>query len=524
MYLSLRELSGVDEKIIAHALDELKKIYNKKSKCVNYSIKNDKLELLWKIYQNDEEVMPSEMKIFVEQNKHWIKNYALYKVLSSLDIRLKMSHSPNFLKELDEKEISNIETKHYKRINFYYWVQWQLYEQFKKIKEYANRNGVLLMGDLPFLVSRISSDVWSHPEYFNLHESAGAPPDMYFAQGQKWGTPPYNWANIEKDRYSYIEERLKYAENFYNMYRIDHFIGLFRLWTIPEGNDPAGAAINGKFIPENKELWEEHGKKIIKVFLRSTSMLPCAEDLGTVPACSYRTLKEYGIPGIEFQRFLKDPANNYQFREPDRYRKNSAAVISTHDSTFFISWWKHEAGTLDKIFFKMLCSKHNIKGKLYQNIIKRLFDKNLSKHGRYFCKKEIGSVNKLLEITGLKREEAIEIIEAYNSFFGEKNKYLHYLGINSVKRRLEIGGILKRNMERISESASIFSIQLIQDYLSLDRKLLKYIDRWSYRINKPGTFSKKNWSNKLPIKLEDLGKLEINKIILEINQKTERIV
>ena len=81
----------------------------------------------------------------------------------------------------------------------------------KEIKQYAAAGGVLIMGDLPFLVSRESADVWAHQNYFLLNLSSGAPPDMYFAMGQKWGMPPYNWDNIAIDKFLYLREKLMYA-------------------------------------------------------------------------------------------------------------------------------------------------------------------------------------------------------------------------------------------------------------------------------------------------------------------------
>lgn len=524
MYLSLSELKGIEIDSTKIAVNDLRKKYKNRRNRVDYSIKADKLSLLWKIFKENVSAVPDDMQTYLKLNEYWIKDYALYKVLSSLEIRAGMVHSPEFLKEMDTETINDLEVKYHDRINFYCWVQWQLFEQFKKIKEYSNRNGVLLMGDLPFLVSRISADVWSHPEYFNLRESAGAPPDMYFALGQNWGSPPYNWTKIENDGFKYLKERLVYAENFYNMYRIDHFIGLFRLWNISVGEDNFTSALHGRFEPQDEELWEQHGKKIIKVFLGAADMLPCAEDLGTVPACSYKTLKEFGITGIDFQRFHKKHADNYRFKLPEEYRTNSTAAVSTHDSTFFISWWNYEAGTLDAKFFEMLCRANNIKGRNFKKIKKKLFDRKNTGHRRIFWKEKINSVNKLLTVLDLKEEEALEIINSYLGSFKEKNKFLEYLHGRAKKNSRGFNGLLKQNIQRISESASIFNIQMLQEYLCLDKKLLKSINKWSYRINTPGTFGKKNWSVKLPIKLEDLESLEINKIILDINKKTGRVV
>ena len=162
------------------------------------------------------------------------------------------------------------------------------------------------MGDIPFLVSKNSADVWAYKNYFKLDLSSGAPPDMYFSNGQRWGMPPYNWTNIAADNYAYIRHRLNYAQNFYNMFRIDHFVGLFRIWTIENKTPEEYGGMAGHFDPENENEWEHHGRTILSEMNQSTDMLPCAEDLGTVPVCSDKILKEFGVTGISVQRWEKN--------------------------------------------------------------------------------------------------------------------------------------------------------------------------------------------------------------------------
>jgi 4-alpha-glucanotransferase len=109
-------------------------------------------------------------------------------------------------------------------ILFHKWLQWQLFEQFSDAKQYATQKGVLLMGDMPFLVSRDSSDVWSRQDYFKLDLSSGAPPDLYFSMGQRWGMPPYNWERIAADGYQYLIRKMQYLENFFDLlFSIDAF-------------------------------------------------------------------------------------------------------------------------------------------------------------------------------------------------------------------------------------------------------------------------------------------------------------
>jgi 4-alpha-glucanotransferase len=82
-----------------------------------------------------------------------------------------------------------------------------------------------LKGDLPFFVSRDSADCWSVQKYFKLNFSSGAPPDLFSLWGQGWGMPPYNFEEILKDNFLYFKKRLKYAQNFYDLFRIDHVLG-----------------------------------------------------------------------------------------------------------------------------------------------------------------------------------------------------------------------------------------------------------------------------------------------------------
>jgi len=112
-------------------------------------------------------------------------------------------------------------------------------------------------------------------------------------------------------------KKLQYAEYFYQLYRIDHFVGIFRIWTI----DPA--IHHGAFDPASEALWEAHGKKLLDVMLKNTAMLPCAEDLGTVPDCSYRTLREYGLVGMDVQRWQRWWGKGDAYKEDQDYRVNA---------------------------------------------------------------------------------------------------------------------------------------------------------------------------------------------------------
>ena len=215
--------------------------------------------------------------------------------------------------------------------------------------------------------------------YFKLNLSSGAPPDAYFFKGQRWGTPPCDWQNMANKSYCYLMERLKYAEGFYDFLRLDHAVGLFRLWTVPFSEPLETAGLNGVFDPSDERQWEEEGRKLLSVMIQNTNMLVCAEDLGTVPECSYRVLDEFAIPGMDVQRWMRDSKNDYAFLAPPEYRRNSIATLSTHDMASFNAWWEYEAGTVYEPLFQRKCEAKEIK---FEEVKPKLFDLVKSSHDR----------------------------------------------------------------------------------------------------------------------------------------------
>ena len=90
------------------------------------------------------------------------------------------------------------------------------------------------------------------------------------------------------------------------MFRIDHFVGLFRLWTIKADEPHETHGLKGVFDPADESQWKQQGVKILDAMSSASDMLPCAEDLGVVPACSYEVLEDYSIPGMDVQRWMRD--------------------------------------------------------------------------------------------------------------------------------------------------------------------------------------------------------------------------
>jgi 4-alpha-glucanotransferase len=516
MYLSLEKIDGVDISDFINDIEKLRIQYSFPKKNIDYKIKQEKLKILWKMFQTTK--LNIQFEDFEEKNRFWLKDYALFKVLKEKYQQKSWEEWEEKYKFREQGALEEIYNKEKDLVNFYMWLQWQIFLQMKVVKEYGEINGVLLLGDLPFLVSRDSADVWAHQNYFKLNMVSGAPPDMYFAKGQRWGMPPYNWKVIEENNFDYIKQKVKYAENFYHMYRIDHFVGLFRLWTIDINEPKETYGLNGKFDPADEKKWKALGQKILFYMTDGINMLPCAEDLGVVPKCSYETLEEFSIPGIDVQRWKRDWGKTYDFVKPQDYRVNSISTISTHDMSPFILWWSEEAGTTDKYLVQKWCEENGFN---YDFIANNLFAVSKSSEKRLRWKKRIETPEKVLEILNMSRDKAWMFYDAYLESYSEREKFWKFLGFIGEPPEAPTKELIYQALLMCSATSSIFCIQLIQDLLSLGNYY--NIKDKNIRINVPGTFSDKNWSTVLPVSLDEMLNASINNEIKEINNKTDRI-
>ena len=126
------------------------------------------------------------------------------------------------------------------------WVQYLLETQLANASRALHSMGVFLKGDLPILMSRESADVWAERGFFDLTGIAGAPPDMFSPDGQNWGFPVYDWESLGREGYRWWKDRLRQAGKFFHAFRIDHVLGFFRIWRIPQGEV---TGLLGRFSP-----------------------------------------------------------------------------------------------------------------------------------------------------------------------------------------------------------------------------------------------------------------------------------
>ncbi|MBN2830952.1 MAG: 4-alpha-glucanotransferase [Candidatus Omnitrophica bacterium] len=530
-YISLLGLPIPKDKSVKRQIENLKRSLTLDRAHYDYSVKEEKIRILREIFLMQADSGLDGLLRFKDENAYWLSDFSLFKVLKAFYNGLPWYEWSQEYRKRDKKSLEDFSKQHIDEIGFEEWVQWQLYRQFKEAKEYARGKNILLKGDLPILVSKDSSDVWAHPEFFKLEFVAGAPPDMYCAKGQRWGMPTYDWGKIEESGYRYLKEKLKYAQNFYDILRIDHVVGLFRIWSIPFNELPENKGLNGFFDPQDESLWQGQGRRILKVMLDNSDIFLCAEDLGVIPRVCTDTLKELSIPGNDVQRWVKDWNVSHNFLDKKEYRFISVTMLSTHDTTNWAAWWENEAGTVDEALFIRKCSDH--RGIGFKRVKDKLFNLTLSKHGRLRWKDNIDSLDKLLKELSfspgfaqdkqeaIPKEHLLDFIDLWENSFHEKEKLWKVLGLGGLMREKCDSQIMEAVLNFVLGTNSIFCINNIFDLL-YPAGILKG-DPYEYRINTPGTVSKDNWSLKVPISLEDLLKHKITRDIRNLVSESGRI-
>eukprot|EP00257_Ricinus_communis_P026524 XP_025013938.1 4-alpha-glucanotransferase DPE2 isoform X2 [Ricinus communis] len=198
---------------------------------------------------------------YFSENEEWLKPYAAFCFLRDFFETSDHSQWGRFSQYSNEKLVKLVskDSLHYEMICFHYYIQFHLHLQLSEAAEYARKKGVILKGDLPIGVDRNSVDTWVYPNLFRMNTSTGAPPDYFDKNGQNWGFPTYNWEEMSKDNYAWWRARLTQMAKYFTAYRIDHILGFFRIWELPEH---AMTGLIGKFrpsIPLSQEELEKDG-------------------------------------------------------------------------------------------------------------------------------------------------------------------------------------------------------------------------------------------------------------------------
>jgi len=335
MYLSLYALPLLSEHHDLERQLETFQALNNSQRIAYAKVKQNKMNFLHKYFEKVYATLSQadEYLEFTSSNV-WLGTYALYRVLKEKGNNSSWKSWPEELQR--PKDFHLLLQKYDQEVNFYIFLQYLAFSQFKKVKAYASSKNILIKGDIPILLSQDSADVWTHLDLFNGKNTVGAPPDAYNAKGQDWGFPMFQWKAHEKEHFSWWKQRLQTASQLYHLYRIDHVVGFFRFWVIPPHKKP----VDGHFMPRNFYLWQRQGQKLLKMMIDASFILPMAEDLGTIPRFVPRTLKKLGICGTRVIRWARRWEEDSNYINVKDYEPLTMTTVSTHDAEPLSLWWE----------------------------------------------------------------------------------------------------------------------------------------------------------------------------------------
>jgi 4-alpha-glucanotransferase len=212
---------------------------------------------------------------------------------------------------------------------YHLYVQWLMAEQMGAISAKAKERGSGLYFDFPLGVNPDGFDTWRERDAFALAASAGAPPDPFFTGGQDWGFPPLHPERIREQGYAYPIACLRHLLEHAGVLRIDHVMGLHRLYWVPHGLDPR----SGAYVRYRPEEWYA----ILALEAHRSGAVVVGEDLGTVPTAVRHAMARHHVYRsfvLQYEARADGPA---VLPVPPR---ESQASLNTHDMPPFAAFWR----------------------------------------------------------------------------------------------------------------------------------------------------------------------------------------
>ena len=296
---------------------------------------NGRYVLLRKACERSGHKNSTEYKAFLEKNEAWVYDYCLYMAVKNHFGGMNWTEWPEAIHSRTEEGLREYKEKLADEIDFQLFMQFQFFNQWYKLRAYANKKGIKIIGDIPIYVSLDSADAWSHPELFQLDEQctpkavAGCPPDAFSATGQLWGNPLYRWDVHKNQGYSWWISRIKTCYELYDMLRIDHFRGFDEYYAIPYGDATA----------EFGEWEKGPGIELFETLENQMGKLPIlAEDLGFLTDSVRKLLADSGFPGMKVLQFAFDSREDSDYL-PYHYDRNSVVYTGTHDNATTYSFF-----------------------------------------------------------------------------------------------------------------------------------------------------------------------------------------
>ncbi|MDO5725349.1 MAG: 4-alpha-glucanotransferase [Tissierellia bacterium] len=293
-----------------------------------YLMYKNKLSILKTAYEKNIAKKIVDIDRFLMLNSHWAIDYAEFMALKNKLNGAARSSWPIEYKRREKNQMDYFRKCYEFEINFHIFMQAVFYEQYFKLKEYANSKGIKIVGDIPIYAADDSCDIWISPKYFQLDEDlnkkfvGGCPPDAFSKTGQLWGNPTYDWKNLEADNFDWWIRRLRHSGFLYDIIRIDHFRGFESFWQVANSEETAE---NGEWIKApGYELFEKIENELPHLEI-------IAEDLGFMTKEVIDFRKHTGYPGMKVLQFAWD-RNSESDILPHNIDYNWTVYTGTHDN------------------------------------------------------------------------------------------------------------------------------------------------------------------------------------------------
>ena len=329
-YLHLEGIAELKNKAARAELASLKAELNAKDFVDYEAVMNAKWKFLKLLYQQEKAkfLADPEFHAFKAEQASWLIPYAAFSALrerfgtANFHQWPREFHAPVGLAQLTDEHGPAFD-----EFGLHFFTQFHLDKQLRAAVDYGRTKGVVLKGDLPIGIYRHSVDAWTQPELYHMDQQAGAPPDDFSTTGQNWRFPTYNWERMAQDNYQWWRERLGHLARYFDALRIDHILGFFRIWEMPE-NSVEG--LLGHFAPalplHRDEIvrrlgWFDHGR-LCEPYIRWHLLERTFGGDAQAVFDEFMTADQYGAiqlkPAVSSQRLIETYIEEQLAAHPER--------------------------------------------------------------------------------------------------------------------------------------------------------------------------------------------------------------
>ena len=263
---------------------------------------------------------------FVRGEAWWLDEYATFRALHAHFAEHRWQEWPDALKRAEPGAIADARVHLEMEIAYCKYLQWLAAEQWVEAKRRAWPTRIF--GDLPFMISADSPDVWARQHEFRFDATIGVPPDAFSETGQDWGLPPWQAGVMASNGFAWMRARARRYGDLYDGFRIDHLVGLYRMYVRPI--DKAQKAF---FDPGDEPSQIALGEMLVGI-LSGSEKEPSviAEDLGSIPPFVRESMARLDLPGLKVLRWERHwDREGKPPIDPAEFPERSVATTGTHD-------------------------------------------------------------------------------------------------------------------------------------------------------------------------------------------------